>query len=347
MDQSLALSGPVARESAKRNRTMTKRKVAIIGLGLIGNSIGLGLGKDARDFEIVGHDKDSAAASVSKKLKAVDKAEWNLISACSNADLVILALPPSAIRETLEVVAGELKPGAIVLDTASIKAPVQAWATELLPDAVMFIGTDPILAVDEAGGGAAARADLFEKATWAICPSPTTAERAVKMAADLAERLGAQPLFLESIEHDSKQAAVDQLPAVVSMALLTSLVSQPGWRESRRLAAGQFESSTRLMSDDPRVFGDAVLANRDHVVTWIESFVDAMLSWRDVIGAGDEEAILKGFKAAMDERARWLRDRRNARWEEVEPAPVDQGNPVARIFLGRLADRKPTGKTKK
>ena len=72
---------------------MTKSKIAIIGLGLIGNSIGLGLGKEAHDFEIVGHDKSSGAASQSKKLKAVDKTEWNLISACGNADLVILALP--------------------------------------------------------------------------------------------------------------------------------------------------------------------------------------------------------------------------------------------------------------
>ncbi len=136
---------------------MTKSKIAIIGLGLIGNSIGLGLGKESRDFEIVGHDKDSAAASQSKKLKAVDKTEWNLISACSNADLVILALPAAAIRDTLKAVAGELKPGAIVLDTASIKAPVQAWASELLPDTVLFIGTNPVLIVDDVGWRGCAR----------------------------------------------------------------------------------------------------------------------------------------------------------------------------------------------
>ena len=154
MDQSLALPGSTTvRESAKRNRSMTKSKIAIIGLGLIGNSIGLGLAKESRDFEIVGHDKDSAAASQSKKLKAVDRTEWNLISACSNADLVILALPAAAIRDTFQAVAGELKPGAIVLDTASIKAPVQAWASELLPDTVLFIGTLDGAAGDDSSVG--------------------------------------------------------------------------------------------------------------------------------------------------------------------------------------------------
>ena len=325
---------------------MIKSKIAIVGLGLIGNSIGLGLGKESRDFEIVGHDKDGAVASQAKKLKAVDKTEWNLIAACSNADLVIPALPAAAIRDTLKAVAGELKPGAIVLDTASIKAPVQAWASELLPDTVLFIGTNPVLIVDDVGG-AAARADLFQKATWAICPSATTAERAVKMAADLAERLGAQPLFLEALEHDSMLAAIDQLPAVISMALLTAMVSQPSWRETRRLAAGQFESSTRLVSTDPNIFGDAVLANREHVITWIDTFIDAMASWREVIASGDEDAIAKGFRSAMDERERWLRDRRNGRWEETDSPATNQVNPIGRIFLGRLAERGPRGKSKK
>lgn len=347
MDQSLALPGSTTlRESAKRNRSMTKPKIAIIGLGLIGNSIGLGLGKESQDFEIVGHDKESAAAKQSKKLKAVDKTEWNLISACSNADLVILALPAGAIRDTLKAVAGELKPGAIVLDTASVKAPVQAWASELLPDTVLFIGTNPVLIVDEAGG-AAARADLFQKATWAICPSPTTAERAVKMAADLAERLGAQPLFLQAVEHDSMLAEVDHLPAVISMALLTAMVSQPSWRESRRLASGQFESSTRLVSADPHVFGDAVLANREQVTRWIDTFIDAMASWREAIASGDEEAIGQGFRSAMDERERWLRDRLSGRWGESELPATNYANPIERMFMGRLTERGSRGKSKK
>ena len=228
--------------------------------------------------------------------------------------------------------------GAIVLDTASVKAPVQAWASELLPDTVLFIGTNPVLIVDDAGG-AAAHADLFQRATWAICPSPTTGERAVKMAADLAERLGAQPLFLQAIEHDSMLAKVDHLPAVISMALLTAMVSQPSWRESRRLASGQFESSTRLVSADPHVFGDAILANREQVTRWIDTFIDAMASWREAIASGDEEAIGQGFRSAMDERERWLRDRRNGRWAGIEPGHKS-GQPNCEDVYG------PSGRTR-
>ena len=227
---------------------MTKPRITIVGLGLIGSSIGLALSQQERDFEIVGHDKAQAAATQAKKLKAVDKTEWNLISACDGAGLIILALPLTALRTTMEALAGQLSAGAVVMDTAAVKAPVQTWADELLPD-VPFVGTNPVISVDPSG--ATARADLFEGRIWAICPSPTTAEGAVKIASDLAERLGAKPLYLDAAEHDGMTAAVEQLPALASMALLTSAVSQPTWREMRKLAGGQFESSTRLVSSGP------------------------------------------------------------------------------------------------
>ena len=155
---------------------MPKPRITIVGLGLIGSSIGLALSREQRDFEIIGHDKSSAAAGQAKKLQAVDKTEWNLISACDGAGLVILALPLGAIRETMQAVAGELAEGAVVMDTASVKAPVQAWADELLPSNVPFVGTNPIVGSD-ATGDITARADLFEGRLWAICPSPSTDER--------------------------------------------------------------------------------------------------------------------------------------------------------------------------
>jgi prephenate dehydrogenase len=302
---------------------MSKPRIAIVGLGLIGSSIGLALSREQRDFEIVGHDKSNTAASQAKKLGAVDKVEWNLINACEGAGLVILALPLGAIRETMQALAGELATGAVVLDTATVKAPVLAWADELLPASVAFVGTHPIVASAQPGT-AAARADLFERCSWAICPSPTTAEPAVRTAADLAARLGAQAHFLDAAEHDGLTAAVEQLPALASMALLTSAASQPVWREMRRLAGGQFDSSTRLVSTDPNVFGDAMLHNPEQVVRWIDSFIDNMAAWRDLIAAGDNETISKAFAEAATVRERWLSDRSKGhsrpRWIRPWPA---------------------------
>jgi prephenate dehydrogenase len=323
---------------------MSKPKVAIVGLGLIGSSIGLALSREQRDFEIIGHDKSNTAASQAKKLGAVDKVEWNLINACDGAGLVILALPLGAIRETMQALAGELATGAVVLDTATVKAPVLAWADELLPTSVAFVGTHPIVASAQPGT-AAARADLFERCSWAICPSPTTAEPAVRTAADLAARLGAQAHFLDAAEHDGLTAAVEQLPALASMALLTSAASEPVWREMRRLAGGQFESSTRLVSTDPNVFGDAMLHNPEQVVRWIDSFIDNMAAWRDLIAAGDSETVSKAFAEAATARERWLSDRSKGNWEEVITPPVEHPGLLASLLgLGRRSAKRQPAK---
>lgn len=319
---------------------MAKPRIAIVGLGLIGSSIGLALSREARDFEIVGHDKSSAVAGQAKKLQAVDKTEWNLINACAGAGLVILALPLGAIRETMQAVAGDLATGAIVIDTASVKAPVQVWADELLPSGVTFVGTNPIVASDQTGG-AAARADLFEQRTWAICPSPAADGQAVKTASDLVQRLGAKPLYLDAVEHDGMAAAVEQLPALASMALLTSAVSQPAWRESRKLAGGQFESSTRLVSSDPHVFSDAMMLSAEQVVRRIDSFIDNMAAWRDLIMAGDSAAIEAAFVEAAAARDRWLSDRSKGDWEEISNLPVERPGMLSSLFgLGRLSERR-------
>ncbi len=297
---------------------MPKPRITIVGLGLIGSSIGLALSREQRDFEIVGHDKSNTAAGQAKKIGAVDKTEWNLISACDGAGLVILALPLGAIRATMQAVAGELAEGAIVIDTASVKAPVQAWADELLPASVAFVGTNPIVGNDPTGG-ATARVDLFERRLWAICPSPSTDERAVKTASDLAARLGASPLYLDATEHDGLTA--------------------------RKLAGAQFESSTRLVSSDPHVFSDAMLHSPEQVVRWIDGLIDNMAAWRDLIAAGDSETIDKAFVEAMQTRDRWLSDRSKGNWEDDGSAPIERPSILGSLLgLGRLTERRQRNK---
>lgn len=318
---------------------MAKPRITIVGLGLIGNSIGLALSQSQRNFEIVGHDKDNKATTQARKNKAVDKTEWNLISACEGADLVILALPAIAIRDTMQAIAHELKTGCVVMDTASVKAPVQRWADEFLPAQNMFVGTDPIVAADAAGGDAA-RADLFQRATWAICPSPTTAESAVKTAADLVDRLGATPLFLDAVEHDSMLAAVEHLPALAGMAVFSNAVGSSSWTESRRLAGGQFETTTQLLATDPTVFSDTIIENQEQVLRWIDIYIDNMVAWRELIARGDHKALNDAFSTAITLREMWLRARTTGRWEDGDAMPTKPNMLVSMLGFGRMAERR-------
>lgn len=314
---------------------MPKLQITIVGLGLIGASIGLALSQGERDFEIVGHDKDSGAVGQAKKMKAVDRTEWNLISACEGADLLILALPPQAIRETMQAVAKDLKPGAVVLDTASVKVPVVAWADELLPTPTAYIGTNPIVH-GGAGGTAAARVDLFDHCTWAICPTPNTSEAAVKTAIDLATRLGSHALFLEPAEHDSLLAGVDHLPALLSAVFMASVAAQPGWREARQLAGSQFEGFTNLTSTDPKTLASIVMTNRENLTRWIDLFTEQLRAWRALMAEGEDAGarLEAAIENAARQHDRWQKQRQSGQWEEGVAAEMPDKASVYKSFLG-------------
>src|SRR5215213_4219337 len=128
------------------------QRVAIIGLGLIGGSIGLGLrswsNQQSRDgaqgLEIVGFDIDLDQQAYAKKISAVDRAEWELAKAVRDADLIVVCTPVRAMRETFADIAPVLKSGAVVTDVGSTKADVISWANEILPRTVSFIGGHPM-----------------------------------------------------------------------------------------------------------------------------------------------------------------------------------------------------------
>ena len=301
-----------------------KPQVAIVGLGMIGASMGLALRQSGVASAVIGHDKDPGIANQARKLEMVDKAEWNLVSACENADLIVLATPIGAIEPTLKAIAPYLRPGCVVIDTATLKAPVLAWAEAILPKEVHFIGTDPILVRQpsaavrpgqaagtevQATGLKAARADLFKDALFCLVPSPQADPSAVKLAADLAALLGAQPFFLDAIEHDSLLAAVEHLPAIASLALLEMAMGQPSWKELRKMAGPTFELATHLASTDPSTHSDLAAANRDNVVRWIDALTASLASLRQAVAEGNQEALAKRFAEATAERDRWLNDR--------------------------------------
>jgi len=318
---------------------MAKSKITIVGLGLIGASIGLALGQGKREYELVGHDKSNEAATRAKKLKAVDRTEWNLITACAGADLVILAIPAPAVRETLGFVAADLKPGCVVVDTASLKQPVVTAAAELLPQGIHFVGSDPVLTA-QPGGAEPARADLFTNVTWALCPAPTCHEDAIQLVVDLVERLGAKPLFLDAEEHDGIVAVVDQLPGLLSAALLASLTSQSTWRELRRLAGSQFETSTELAETDAAAWQVDLLANRENLLRALDSYAETLREWRQWINTGNGEAIQAAVARAEQQRGRWLKDRATANWDDTGQPPLPKESLYPQLLsLGSLAER--------
>lgn len=322
---------------------MSKARITIVGLGFVGGSIGLALRQAEAEFEVVGHDRERGAANRAKKIGAVDKTKWNLISACEDADLIVLAIPVGGIKDTLAAIGPDLRPGCLITDTASIKAPVIEWAEEILPEEVNFVGGDPIVAnTGTAEGIDAARADLFSGAIYCLTPAAGAAPDAVRLASDFVYLLGAKPYFLAPLEHDGLMAGVDHLPFVLSAALLSVTSESPSWREMRRLAGGAFENVTRFVSDDPDTYRDACLANSENIVRWIDACSEKLGELKEAILAGDAEELEQVFDEAIIARMRWLRARETGSWEEQQSSetPGMGGFMGQMLGLGRLGKRR-------
>jgi prephenate dehydrogenase len=322
---------------------MSKPRITIVGLGLIGGSIGLALRQTGSDYEVVGHDREHTVASKARKLGAVSKAEWNLISACEEADLIIIATPVMALKETLTAIASYLKPGCLITDTASIKGPVMAWAKEILPDTVNFVGGDPIISQEASTGGSpptgieGARADLFQGGLYCLTPPPEVAPQAVQLATDLVQLLGAKPFFLDAAEHDGLVAGVDHLPFVLSAALLETTTQNPAWREMRKLAGDAFQSATHFSSSDAATYRDACLTNGENIMRWIDACLAKLEELREIIATQEAEKLERTFEEAVSVRDRWLREKAEGRWElteETSAVPPQQGFMRRLIGLG-------------
>lgn len=322
----------------KEHPTSGKLHVAIVGLGLIGASAGLALHKYQEKVTVVGHDRELELAGKAKKAGAVDRTEWNLVSAVAPADRVILALPFSELRATLEAIKDDLRPGCVVVDTADVKAPVMQWAAELLPPEVHFVGGHPILLADALKPDDA-RADLFENKPFCLTPGPNTDGTGVQLAADVAEALGAKPFFLDAAEHDGLVAGVEHLPALMAAALMSVTSNSAGWADMRKLAANQFFATSLLLSRSGKEAAAGSLANRDNVLHWLDAVI-AELTWqRERLAADEADEMVSRTDAGLAAGRSWLDAALSGNWDQdpyqIANAPT-AGSSLRELFFGRL-----------
>jgi prephenate dehydrogenase len=315
-----------------------KLQITIVGLGLIGASAGLALHRFREKLTVVGHDPSPDLASKAKRAGAVDRTEWNLISAVANADRVILALPLSDIRFTLDAIKEDLRPGCIVVDTANIKAPVVQWAAELLPPEVHFVGGHPIVLSDtlEPDG---ARADLFQGKLFCLTPSSNTDSTAVQLAADVAEALGAKPYFLDADEHDGLVAGVEHLPQLLAAILMSITSGSSGWKDMRKLAANQFFASTLLTARSGKEVVAGPLANSEHLVHWIDAAIAELTTYREQLARGKADEMAVQVDRGLAAVNSWLNATYTGNWD-AEANPMVEvpsaGSTMRELFFGRL-----------
>ena len=322
-------------------------KIAIIGLGLIGGSIGMGIKESAtQDLQVVGYDAEHGVGRKAVKRGAVDKAPWRLIDVVEDANMVVVATPVLAIREVLETISDMVPPGCVVTDTGSTKGTIMRWAEEYLPKGVSFVGGHP-MAGKELSGIDNADSRLFQGARYVVIPGKGAREEAVKAVLDMVGLLGARPFFVDAQEHDSYVAAVSHLPVLLSTALVSAAAKSPSWREISKLATTGFRDVSRLASGDPVMNLDICVTNREGILHWVERAIEELQEYRDMVAAAGDQAgteqLGTAFAKAWEARESWLVRYESGEDDDERPAKValpSSGEMIADLFMGtRLRER--------
>lgn len=286
----------------------TFARVAVLGLGLMGGSLGIALREKGLAASIAGYDATPGTAERAIARGAITDAYSSPIEAVAGADIVVLATPVLAEHELFTAIAPALAPAAIVTDLGSTKRQVVEWARELLPGPSRFVGGHP-MAGSERSGIAAASAGLFQGAVWCLTPAPETDADAIRLVSELARELGASPLVLDAAEHDELVAGASHLPLLAAAALVRTAAASADWERLRSLAAGGFRDTTRVASGDVRMARDICLTNRDAIARWLDRYIAELSRAREVIAEGentDGEAVTAWFAEARAARDDWL-----------------------------------------
>jgi prephenate dehydrogenase len=281
------------------------QKITLIGVGLLGGSIGLATRRHRLAREVAGFVRRSASLKDCEKAGAVDYASTDLLAAVSNADLVILCTPLAQMRSRVEELLPALKRGAIVTDVGSVKAGVvRELETLVAGSGAHFVGSHPMAGAEKTGV-LAARVDLFVNAVCVVTPSKRSNAAAVRKLETFWQSLGARTLRLAPEQHDVFVSRSSHLPHVVA-AVLANLVLDPKAPKIQSvLCANGFRDTTRIASGSPEMWRDIALANRKNLSRAVDAFISGLQKFQNDLKKSDAKAITRYFETAKARRDNW------------------------------------------
>ena len=284
---------------------MQFRKISIIGVGLLGGSIGLAAKQRNLAREVAGFVRRAASLKDCEKAGAVDYATTDLPAAVSNSDLIILCTPLAQMRPLVRQFLPALKRGAIVTDVGSVKAGVTRELESVIAEAgAHFVGSHPMAGAEKTGV-AAARADLFANAVCLVTPTKKSNADAVRKLGLFWESLGARVLKLDAARHDLFVSRSSHLPHVAAAALANLVLNPAGPKAQLQLCATGFRDTTRIASGSPEMWRDIALANRKNLFRSVDAFVAELKKFHSALGRGDAKAVGKFFATAKERRDNW------------------------------------------
>ncbi len=259
--------------------------VAVVGVGLIGGSLGLALRERGLAKEVIGIGRRQASLNLAKKTGAITRGTVKLVQGVAAADVVVVCTPVGEIAAHLLTAAESAPASALLTDAGSTKANIVAAVEAGLAKGKRFVGSHP-LAGSEKNGVQFARADLFEGRVVVVTPTKRSKPEDTQAIADFWSGLGASVLLMSPDAHDKALAGTSHLPHLIAAALAreTSPADLPlaaaGWRDTTRIAAGEAELWTQIL-----------LENRAHVLKSLTSFEKTVSAFRAALAGGDRQKL--------------------------------------------------------
>jgi len=272
------------------------KKITLVGVGLLGGSVGLAAKAVDEAVRVVGVGRRRKSLRKALDAGAIDEATLDVSEGVAGSDVVVLATPLNAYEDHLTAMASTLAPRALVTDVGSTKGIVVRLAESILGRGGPFVGSHP-MAGGERRGVEFARADLFVRATCIVTPTPHSPPGLVRRLERFWKALGATTVRLSPARHDRAVARVSHLPH-----LLAAIIVAGQRRADLPLAGSGFLDATRIASGDPGMWTQIILTNRKGVLAAIDQAEEDLTHLRDLVEIGDGAGIRRFLARAKQRR---------------------------------------------
>jgi prephenate dehydrogenase len=276
---------------------MKLHTLVIVGVGLIGGSIGLAARRRGLAERVIGVGRQQASLDAAIAVRAVDEGSLDLVAAASRADAVVFCTPVDRIPDQILEAAPHCRPGTLLTDAGSAKAAIVAAVEDKLPAHVDFMGSHP-LAGSEKRGPEFADAELYENRLTIVTPTPRTRLRALERIIAFWQALGSRVKVMPPEQHDAALAMTSHLPHLAASALAGILPP-----ELHELTATGFRDTTRVAAGDPSLWTGIFLQNPNAVTAAVESLQTRLTAFKQAINANDRaslDALLTQAKRTRD-----------------------------------------------
>ena len=279
------------------------KRVALIGIGLIGSSISHAMRRRGLAGEIVGHARTEATRATALKLGLISNAYASAAEAAAGADLVILCSPVGVYGALAAEIGPRLTPGAIVTDVGSVKGAVVRDVAPHLPEGVHFVPGHPI-AGTEYSGPESGFATLFDNRWCVLTPPPGTDPTATERLRALWEALGSNVEIMSPEHHDMVLAITSHVPHLIAFNIVNTAAHLGRVTDSEviKFSAGGFRDFTRIAASDPTMWRDVFLNNREAVIEMLGRFTEDLVHLQRAIRYGEGETLFRLFSEAREIR---------------------------------------------